>query len=224
MFKKNSMKTSFLSFCIIAASLLLFVKCKKDDATPATATANYSPLTVGSNWTYNYTENSTTDVYKLTATGQDTLVNGRNYKVLTSTDGTNRYLSKIDSNYYRFASFGAIGSFEELYLKDNRDVNSTWTNSVSINYSGASLPANLTYTVKEKGITHTVNGTVYKDVIHVRLDIEVALPIVGNSNIGGGDFYYAKDVGLIENSISLSIPLANFTYSSSQLLTAYEIK
>ncbi len=218
------MKTSFLSVCLIASSLFLFVKCKKDDASPTTATVNYSPLTTGSSWTYDYTENaSAKQPFTLTVTGKDTVVNGRTYKVLTSSDDTeNKYLAKSDSNYYRFASFADIGSFEELYLKDNRDVNSTWTSAQTFNYSGSAIPANLIYTVKEKGVSHTVNGTAYNDVIHIRLDISVMLPIIGNSNIGGGDFYYAKDIGLIENSISVGA--LGQTFTSTEQLTAHQIK
>ena len=218
------MKTSFLSLCLIASSLFLFVKCKKDSSSPTTATVNYSPLTAGSTWTYNYTENASANLpFTLTVTGKDTVVNSRTYKVLTSSDATqNKYLAKSDSNYYRFASFANIGSFEELYLKDNRDVNGTWTATQTFNYSGSAIPANLTYLVKEKGVSRTVNGTVYNSVIHVRLDISVMLPIIGNSNIGGGDFYYAKDIGLIENSISVGA--LGQTFTSTETLTAHQIK
>ena len=218
------MKTSFLTLCLIASSLFLFVKCKKDDSSPTTATVNYSPLTTGSSWTYNYTENaSVKQPFTLTVTDRDTVVGTRTYKVLTSSDDTeNKYLAKSDSNYYRFASFAGIGSFEELYLKDNRDVNSTWTATQTFNYSGSAIPANLTYTVKEKGVSHPVNGITYNDVIHVRLDISVTIPLIGNSTIGGGDFYYAKDIGLIENSISVGA--LGQTFTSAETLTAHQIK
>ncbi|MEJ7680618.1 MAG: hypothetical protein WKG06_22745 [Segetibacter sp.] len=70
--------------------------------------------------------------YTLTVTDKDTVINSKTYKVLSSSDDSgNKYMAKIDSNYYRFASFAGIGSFEELYLKDNRPVNGTWTNSAS---------------------------------------------------------------------------------------------
>src|SRR4028118_1305 len=114
------MKSYFLSFCLIASSLFLFTQCKKDDnpLIPGTS-ANYSPLTVGSNWTYNSTEgNSDTSSFTLTVTDKDTGINGKTYKVLSSSDGSaNKYLARIDSNYYRFSSFAGIGSIEELYLK-----------------------------------------------------------------------------------------------------------
>ncbi len=103
------MKTSFLSFCLMASFVFLFTQCKKEDSPPSNTTANYSPLTVGSNWTYNYTEGtSSPETFMLTVTDKDTVINSKTYKVLSSSDNSgNNYLAKIDSNYYRYASFAA---------------------------------------------------------------------------------------------------------------------
>jgi hypothetical protein len=218
------MKSAFLSFCLVASSLFLFTNCSKDDDTPSTdKPANYSPLTVGSNWTYNSTEgNGDTIPFTITVTDKDTGINGKTYKVLRSSDGSeNNYLAKMDSDYYRFSSFAGIGSLEELYLKDNRPVNSTWTNSTSFTIPGGlpvPLTANLTYIVKEKGASRAVNGKTYSDVIH----INVTISVIGQ-NFGGGDFFYAKDVGLIESSIMLT-PVGQQAYSTNQVLVSYEIK
>ncbi len=216
------MKISFLSSFFVASALFLFTQCKKDSSSPAnTTTVNYSPLTVGSNWTYTYSQDtSAATTYTVTVTDKDTVVNGRTYKVLSTSDGSgNNYEAKEDSNYYRFASFAGIGSIEELYLKDNRPVSSTWTNNASFNYPGSPIPltANLTYTIKEKGITHDVNGKTYKDVIHVNVDISVF-----TASIGNGDFYYAQGIGLIDNQVNLTPPGSQFT--SKQQLVSYEIK
>ena len=216
------MKRFYLSFCLVAASLLLFTKCKKDSSTTTTASTNYSPLTVGSSWTYNYTQNGGATVpYILTATSNDTTINSKKYIVLTSSDGSgNKYLAKADSNYYRFASYPTIGSFEELYLKDNRDVNSTWINLIPFTYSGFQLIANLTYTVKEKGINSTFGEVTYNDVVHIRLDAVLPSPL---GNIGGGDFYYSKNIGLIYSNISLNAGTFG-SFTSTTNLTSYTIK
>jgi len=216
------MKTSFLSFSLMLCCVFLFTQCKKDDTTtPTNPTSNYSPLTVGSNWTYNYSDGSSSGTVKLTVTDKDTTINNKTYKVLSSSDNSgNNYLAKIDSNYYRFSTFPAIGSFEELYLKDNRPVGSTWQNSVPFTLPGSPAPltADLIYTVKETGASHTVNGKSYNDVIHIKVDVTVL-----TINFGGGDFFYAKDVGMIESSISLNPPgLA--PYQSTEQLVSSEIK
>ena len=222
---KNNMKSYFLSFCLIASSLFLFTHCSKDDDSPSTdASANYSPLTVGSNWTYNATEgDSDTSSFTLTVTDKDTGINNKTYKVLSSSDGLeNNYLAKIDSNYYRYSSFPGIGSIEELYLKDNRPLNSTWTNTASFTIPESPVPvpltADLTYTVKEKDITHVVSGKTYNDVIHINVTISVS-----SLNFGQGDFYYAKDIGLIENSIRLTDPTQGM-YTTNQVLVSHDIK
>lgn len=216
------MKRLFLPFCLMMSFIFLFTQCKKDETTtPTNQAVNYSPLTTGSNWTYNYTDGSSSGTETVTATDKDTSINGKTYKVLSSSDNSgNKYLAKIDSNYYRFASFPPIGSFEELYLKDNLAVNGTWKNSVTFNLPPSPVPlaADLTYVIQEKGITHAVNGKTYNDVIHVHVSVSVY-----TIDFGGGDFYYAKDVGLIENSISLK-PTGQSSYSASQQLVSYEIK
>lgn len=221
------MKSYFLSFCLIASFLFLFTQCKKDDNDSPVIpgiSANYSPLTVGSNWTYSLTEgNSPADTFKLTVTDKDTAISGRTYKVLSSSNGSeNNYLARADSDYYRFSSFAGIGSIEELYLKDNRPVNSTWTNTASFTIPGSPVPvpftADLTYTVKEKDIDHVVSGKTYNNVIHINVTINVS-----SLNFGQGDFYYAKNTGLIENRISLT-PVGQDAYSANQVLVSSEIK
>lgn len=217
------MKSFFLSFCLVASTVFLFTRCSKDDNTPsANSNVNYSPLTIGSNWTYNYTEQSSTpETFTLTVTDKDTTVNNKTYKVLSSSDDSgNQYLAKVDSNYYRFASFPGIGSFEELYLKDNRPVNSTWTNSTTFTLPGAPFPltADLTYKLQEKDISYSVNGKTYNNVIHVNVAISVL-----TQNFGGGDFYYAKDIGLIESTVLLT-PIGQSAYTTKQQLVSADIK
>jgi hypothetical protein len=218
------MKVSFLAFCLMVSFVFLFTQCKKDEDSPPTTpiTTNYSPLTVGSNWTYSYIEGPSTPAsFVLTVTDKDTAINGKTYKVLSSSDNSgNNYLAKIDSNYYRYASFAGIGSLEELYLKDNGPVGSTWTNSVTFTLPGVPLPltADLTYRVQEKDISYVVNGKTYNDVIKTRVTVNLF-----TSDIGGGDFYYAKDVGMIESTISLNPP-GQTPYTSKQQLVSYEIK
>lgn len=213
------MKKLVIPICFFASTILLFTQCKKDAS--VTISSNFSPLTTGSNWSYNYTEGSVSSTFKITATNRDTVANGKTYKVLSSTDGTLSYLAKVGTDYYRFASFPAIGvkGFEELYLKDNKALNETWTGSAAFKYMGADITANLAYTVKGKGVTRSVNGKAFNNVTHVRLDIAIF-----GAGIGGGDFYYQEGVGLIEASILITPPLGGQPYSSKEEIVSYEIK
>ena len=131
------MKAFFLPLCLIASTLFLFSKCqKKYDPSITNTTSNFGSLTPGSSWTYSIKHGeSLQDTFTLTVSNKDTIINGRTYKVLNSSNGRgNTYLAKIESNYYCFNSFPGISleSFEELYLKDNVPLNSTWVDSTQI--------------------------------------------------------------------------------------------
>ncbi|GEO11041.1 hypothetical protein [Segetibacter aerophilus] len=212
------MKKALLPIYFIAAAILV-TACKKETAADPPAN-NFGPSTTGSNWTYKYTEGTASTTFKLTATNRDTTANGKTYKVYTSSDGSTTYMGKIGSDYYRFASFPSIGvnSFEELYLKDDKGLNDTWTGTASFTYLGANLTANLNYAIKGKGESRTVNGKLFDNVTHVRLDISLFGTVVG-----GGDFYYAQGVGLIEDTIAVTAPGAQ-PYTSKQEIISYEIK
>lgn len=221
------MKKVFSNISLVIAAMIFFTQCKKDNSSPANSTPNFSPLTAASSWTYKYTEGSVSSNFKLTATNRDTVANGKTYKVLTSSEGGNTYLSKVGNDYYRFASFPSIGinSFEELYLKDNKAVNDTWTGSTNFKYNNTDVTANLAYLIKGKGGTHTVNGKAFNNVTHVRLDISIMAFGVSFA-VGGGDFYYQEGVGLIDDTILVTPPplIGGQPYSSKQEITSYEIK
>jgi hypothetical protein len=212
--------TGIKSFVAIVCATLLLASCQKDNNDQNNTPPDYSPMTAGSTWTY---QDSTGFSYTLTATSRDTVALGRTYKVFTSTTGVNNYYAKSGNDYYRFGNIPGVtaNGFEELYLKDNQSVNALWQGVQTITVPGAPFPLDILqkYTIKEKGITRTVNNKTYNDVIHVRLDLSNA--ILGS--LGGGDFYYAGGVGMIESSIAVVLqgtPVAN----SKEILTSYTIK
>jgi len=214
------MSKKFL-FPALALAILTMVSvgCKKSGTTPTTPAAqNFSPLTANSSWTYKNTPGSNVTI---TATNRDTMALGKTYRVLTSSTGGNVYLGKEGDNYYRFGSAAQLNitAAEELYLKANESISGTWTATQNFTFSGLPVTANLTYSIKEKGISRTVGGKAFSKVTYVRLDISISLL----GNIGGGDFYYAEGVGLIENAILVSVP-GQAAINQKQELTAYTIK
>ena|SRR5687767_9946202 len=202
------MTKTILALCCV----LLFVQCKKS---ASSAPPDYLPLTVGTNWTY--VSNGTT--LKLTVTNKDTVALTRTYKVLSNSNGANQYQAKSGNEYYRFATFQGFlpNGVEELYLKADQGVNATWQFNVAVQFGGVTIPVTAKYTITEKGISKTVQGKSYTDVVHVRQDLTSPL-----GNNGGGDFYYAKGVGMISSTIALSAP--GSTTNNTTELTAYEIK
>lgn len=212
--KYSTMKSSAYLIGLAVLAALTFSNCKKNSVT---TTTDYNPATTGSSWTYL----SGTSVFKLTATSRDTVALGKTYKVLANNNGPNNYVAKTGNDYYRFGAVAAIGSsgVEELYLKDNLSVNATWTSNQTFTAPGyPQLTAQLLYTVKEKGVSRTVSGKSFTNVLHVRLDISLS-----GLSLGGGDFYYADGIGMIENNVSVTAP-GQPSIVQAQLLTAYEIK
>lgn len=211
----------FTTLSLVAIlSITIYTDCNKNPLEPS---LNFSPSTAASTWTYVNTPGGT---FTLTSTNRDTTINSSSYHVYTSTAGGNTYMRKSGDDYYRFGNIAAIGAtIEELYLKQNLNVNESWTQTLPFTVPqlpGIPLVATLNYGVKEKGVARTVGTKSFTNVTHIRLDITV-------SNLGAvadGEFYYAAGIGLIENLINIkSIPLAGITASTStQKITDYNIK
>lgn len=217
------MKTSSLITCIACTCFLLFIQCKKDNPTNNTTTVNFSPSSNGSNWNYLYKEGNASVTVKVTATNKDTTINNKTYKIYVSDSNDTTYMTKSGNDYYRFQSFPSIGvkDFEELYLKDNVEVNGTWNGTTTVKFENFDVAINLNYTLKGKGETKIVEGKTYNNVTHVRLDIITAF-----GNLGGGDFFYAEGIGMIDDYILVTPPtiIGGSPYSSTQTLLSYEIK
>jgi hypothetical protein len=215
------MKTSLLCTTLLLAAVLFGCKKKTE------ATLDFGPLTAGSTWTYRSTTvGSPATSYTLTATNRDTIANGKTYRVISNSAGGNNYRNKTGSDYYSFGRFEALNAnVEQLYLKDNADVNAKWQSTT--NFTAPQLPIPLTatseYTVREKGLSRTVNGVSFTNVIRVGLAINVS---AGIGLVATGDAYYAPNVGLIESQYDvIANAIAQIPASTTtEILTSYSIK
>lgn len=231
---------------LLAASVLVFTQCKKDDGGSDTPTAikDYAPLTAGSTFSFrNIVSTSTvTDTanYTLTVGGADTVYNGRTYKRLTGSDTSVRFMAKVGTNYYQLATFAALntGVFENYYLNDSVPVNTTWPQTISFTYNIAGAPTNLTatlnYKIAERGMSRTVNSIAYSNVIRVSFSgIAVTGAPIPVNITATGDSYYAQGFGLIEST--LSVPQQNIVvfgtpvgtipqYNSKEILLSSNVK
>ena len=220
------MKKAILLTCVVAVTF--FVKCKKDDGgnnTNNNPAQDFSPMKAGTNLTYRRTTGPVSDTAKYTASSNTTTINGKTYSLIVSDKGDTIYMAKVDQNYYRYTDFGFLAEkTEELYLKGDANINDTWTVNTTYTVSGFPVPITLTYKLADKAMSKTVAGHNFTDVMHVGIVISAS----GFGNIGSGDFYYAKGIGMIENQITVSvhnaIPPVNFDLSTSQQLISYEIK
>ncbi len=235
---------SFIAICILAATVILFPQCKKDNGTTPVikdtvpTAKTYLPVSAGSTFSYHSIVNTDTTDYMLTATTGDSVVNGRSYTKFTGSDGKTRYRTRIDSNYYQVSSFSSLPGFpvfEDNYLKANAAVNTTWTSILKItNVLG--LPPEYvgiaTYKLIAKANSVTVNGTLYTNVIHVRLaDVSAyndstLTPPAQLAAVATGDFYYSLGVGLIQSSLDVpdNTPYGISEFHSLEKITAYHIQ
>jgi hypothetical protein len=211
---------TFLSVVFIAG--ILGTGCKKKTTT---ATTNYLPLKAGNKWTYRNTPPGTNNT--LTVTDKDTTINGRLYMVLSNSAGPNNYWAKSGNDYYRYALTSQIpgqSGLEELYLKGEVAINTTWNATQPINVTGIGM-VNIkqNYKITELGVAKTVQGKVYNDCAHVRLDLVAAIPLLGEQSIGGGDFYYANGIGLVTYTLNVTVPGQAAINQQSDLIS-YEFK
>ena len=183
-------------------AVFVFASCQKevDDSLgnnggSGGSTSDYQPVSANSEWDYLSTNNGASHIVAL---GTDTTINGLRYYKFNTTNsgGTERgYISKVNGVYRTYGNFEPVGQVVELiYLKDSA-IGSNWTNTISV--SGFSNYHK--YTVSKRDIQHTVNGKTYNTVIELTYDFSVDDPLSGSVlSVGGGKYYYAKGVGLIE--------------------------
>lgn len=202
------MKT-FVFFLSVA---LIFSACKKNDSgSTITTTDVYVNTTAASSWSYQQTDLSGTNPpsnYTVTSSSNDTTINSRKYHVYNYSYGGSEYLGVDGHDYYQYDSIPVSGgiNIERLYLEDNASVGTSWNQNFSLTIPGVPLPVPLTVSnnIKERGISRTVNGTTYTNVIHVSTSLTSAL-IPASSFSSSIDSYYAPKYGLIENTTVINL-------------------
>lgn len=212
--------------------------CKKDNGNGSGSGLNtYLPLTDGTNWTYKFTSATGTNTDKLTVQAGTFTLSGRSYKRVlnTANTDTSHYIQSGNDYYSYFNLGGILGSVELNVLRDNVPVGTNWTNSknlgnISVPMSPIplSFTANFAFTIDGKDLTRTVSGKAYNTIIKVKLAINANNALLGNFPIGDGEFYFAKNIGLIEYSLNTSNPLggggAGGTTGTKREMQSYEIK
>ncbi len=199
---------------LVAIILCFFVaSCDKsnDPAPTPNPTDNFMNMKAGSTWNYEVTNNTpptNTSPYTLTSTNRDTTIAGKQYHVYTnSNNGASEYYYVSGTDYYTYQSLpAALGGskVENLYLKAGAPVNSNWSQTYNISFNSLPLAVTVVNKIEEKGISRTVNGISYNNVIHVSTSLSVA-GVPPASLITDIDYYYAPNYGMIENTSKINI-------------------
>ncbi len=225
------MKLKLISLFLIVPVIF---SCKKNDNTSAPPAADtYLTTSSGSSWTYHVTDNTGAvgaSDYTLMSTTMDTSISGKSYHIFTNSAGGNQYMVLTGHDYYQFDSLPTgIGNavIDRLYLKDNLAAGGNWSQSLNINIPGSLIPIpfTLSNSIAESGISKTINGTVYNDVIHVSTQITSAF-IPAASLTTSIDTYYAKKYGMIENTSIVHLDFAGIVQdvNSTTSLTSATLK
>lgn len=207
---------------------LFTISCSKDGGEGDDGTTQvYLHTTAGSSWNYRSVDNinpGPPDDYTRISTNRDTVINGKTYHVYTNTaSGESEYNGNVAKDYFIFQALpDELGgsNVENLYLKAGAAVNASWQQSYPLDFSGFSFTATLTNKIIEKGITRTVNGTTYTNVIHVKTDIGIAgLPPGTVTFTTDIHQYYAPEFGLIESKNKIDVTLLGTTESTDVTTT-----
>jgi hypothetical protein len=202
----------------------------KDGKSPEDTTT-FMNIKAGSTWNYETSNNllpGATSTYTLTSTNRDTVANGNTYHVYTnSATNASEYYRVSGNDYYTFQKLPAeLGGslIENLYLKTNVSTGVNWIQNFMVSVPGIPfpLPVTITNTILEKGISKTVNGSTYNNVIHTSTGIAVSgiPPASLTTDIHN---YYAPNVGMVENSNKINInfpPAVGNTDNTTKLKTA----
>lgn len=194
---------SFVSFAFLTG-------CSSSPTSPGTNSNNnsnpsdsYLPLTTGSTWTYVGVR-----AYTLTILG-DTTYNGKSWKILNNSASVGvGFVRKDGTIYTQISPSGSPVAGEFIGL--NEAPGSTWAWDIS----AGGVTNHYAYTNQAQGLTHTVLGKDYSNVIQVHLVYTASLngTVVQSAT---GDYYYAKGIGMIDADLG--------SLGSSQL-SSYSIK
>lgn len=202
------MKTNLLIF-FIATSIL--ASCSKNNSNDTTTNDSYINTNTGSTWNYHQIDSSSSSPvvsdYSVTSSSEDTTINSKKYHVYNLSYGGNRYMTVSNNNYYQYDSIPITGgiSIERLYLKSDAKVGDPWSQTFTLNIPNAPFPIDLTVDNKilEKGVSRTVNGISYSNVIHVSTTL--SNPLITTGFTSSIDSYYAPKFGLIESRVLIQL-------------------
>jgi hypothetical protein len=211
----------------LLASVAIFSSCKKSSS-GSTSTDTYLPNNVGTNWKYKVTTGGASTDVTYTVSSNTLAVDGITYKIITGSNGNEQYYAKSGSDYHSLIKVSGQ-NVHLIILKDDKNVNDTWTTTQTL--TGLSIPGvpvtsatvNITYTMKEKGSTKVVEGVTYNNVIKVEAALSASaagFPL----SLGTIEYYFSKNIGIIENTANINNSTIGVNINDKYELKTYEIK
>jgi len=201
----NTSKTVFLAL----AACIAFASCKKDPVTePATAGTAIAPSPVVADApsyfvapngeTYTYVDTTGKGIVSTSISSKqnvgDTTIDEKTFAKVTG-DGSHisNYQHSADG-VTTMVTYNGTDKITTTVLKANEPVGTEWTD----NFTNAGIPTSYKWQIAEKGISRNVMGITYANVIKVHL-LGTATIGTKTTTVANADYFYAPNVGLIEN-------------------------
>jgi hypothetical protein len=180
----------------------------------------YQPVTEGSYWKYKL--DFPASIFEISMTGKTQTINGNVYHIANGTYSTGTtaqgFYGINNHKYAIMQNMGTAGDIYFTYLVDNAEVGYTWTDNLTTSGTVNDVPGRVVGKITEKGITKTVSGKVYKNVIHTTVQLQYAFFPPEFETVGTYDFYVAKGIGTIETDSNV------MGITAAEVLTDYKIK
>ena len=210
----------FLSLAFVA---LLFTACQKDydntttsSSAAGAASASYFPLTAGSTWLH---RSQVFGEYTTTVLPGDTIIDNKKFSIVTTLGGARQFYHQQGGNISSYGqSFGGVPVPNFIVLKEG-GLGTKWTNTLT----SPGAVSTFNSEIKAVGLTRTVLGKQYKDVIQVEIRQTVTAPGFGTFDAGTYVQFYAKGVGAIEGFSQYDF-MGLTPYSDTTRLVSYTIK
>lgn len=201
----NNIKSLFFALAACAA----FTACKKEVANESIAGGNtetgakladgQSYYTTPAGETYTYVDTTSGGVSSTSISTQkslgDTTIEEKTFAKVSG-DGSRIYnYQNSDKGVTTLVAYNGSDKITTTVLKANEPVGTVWTD----NFTNAGIATSYKWQIAEKGISRTVLGVTYNNVIKVHLQGTAAVGAKGNSTVANADYFYAPNVGLIEN-------------------------
>lgn len=209
-----------LTLAVLMATL---IACDKENNGGGGTPSTYQPTTTGSTWTYR-NDNQLTGIstlYTVTATSKDTTALGQIFRVFSNGSGS-EYYRQSGTDYYQYGRLEGLGNpLEFPFLKSSAAVGANWNIPIPISVSGVNITVDAKFSITQKGITHTVNGKAYNNVIVV--DVLLTPPPLVVITAQKIKYYYAEGVGRIQADVLVQAPIAGINVNNITTLQSYSI-
>ena len=202
--KKNLLFTLAILFFIISG-------CKKNqDGLPIAgigSTDSYAPVTKGTAWIYLDSYSGIIDTLSVSMTGGTQLINKKSYyQVASYSKGkgadTSYCFAANHKFYLRQESPTANITIELESLIDTAKAGDTWATSPTLQGNIDGIPAITADTLLEANITKKVNGIMYINVLHTKVNLLYNFG-TGFQSQATYEYYFAKGIGMIEEDTSV---------------------